>query len=275
MNLIDYLQSRLQCTKLLPFCERTHNMHYFGFSQLVNKEVFVKVFTDKKLYNNELHIYLNYKSERLIDYIEFEDKYIIIIELQNYAPFIWQDDKCIKEAATVIADFHKNYDMNLKPIDLYSRLEKKFNSIKKNTMINQIYEFFILNKNDIEEEYSSMNKTIIHSDFGERNLKYNNGIIELIDFERIKVSIPWLDFVKIFVMEITDQREQNIFLDEYQKLTNLERPSKNLIGLLNFIEALGMIKYLSKIESDVLEKSKDKILSDLYRDSLVNESETR
>lgn len=275
MNLIDYLQSRLQCTKLLPFCERTHNMHYFGFSQLVNKEVFVKVFTDKKLYNNELHIYLNYKSERLIDYIEFEDKYIIIIELQNYAPFIWQDDKCIKEAATVIADFHKNYDMNLKPIDLYSRLEKKFNSIKKNTLINQIYDFFILNKNDIEEEYSSMNKTIIHSDFGERNLKYNNGIIELIDFERIKVSIPWLDFVKIFVMEITDQREQNIFLDEYQKLTNLERPSKNLIGLLNFIEALGMIKYLSKIESDVLEKSKDKILSDLYRDSLVNKSETR
>lgn len=124
----------------------------------------------------------------------------------------------------------------------------------------------------IDSEYSQYRKATIHGDFGLRNLKYHDGKMILIDFERSKKDIYYLDFIKFFYTDLQSNPEQTrFFLKEYYKYVDYPTISKLLESALVFYTGLGILKYTMVFDDKKFEQTGLQMIEDVQQFFVGNE----
>lgn len=230
------------------------NKHYFGFSELYNEKIFIKIFIKKELFESELFIISKLYFDRLIDYLIIDDKYYLILKYMKCFNITENSKKTLFNSGILLADFHKKLSLYSDSIqvkmqnNLCSKINNKFGELDSNLKKHLIpfMNFIYIHSSEINDEYHNLPKTMIHGDFGYRNIKYYNNELVLIDFERCHINIQWYDFVKLFYREAKTINMKTAFLKGYKTKNELFIPSKLIQNTLIFDVALGIYIYTSK-----------------------------
>ncbi|MBF0780792.1 MULTISPECIES: ADP-ribosylglycohydrolase family protein [unclassified Granulicatella] len=243
----------------------SHNKHYFGFSEYFGKNIFIKCYFSKKRFLLEKEILQSLKDDNLLDWSEIYGSYFIVLNFIDMRDMKDNDDIDAFEVGKLLGKFHENVtkENNITNIidivgdktvfqDL-SKLFKKLENHNQFIVLSKIYNVLLEFKSIYENEYNHLNKTVIHGDFGYRNIKSLNNKLTLIDFERVKYDIPWLDFIKIFNRELPDESSQKKCIEGYRKVKDLEIPSPLLVKVLEFYSVLGIYSYTSNIKDTKFE----------------------
>ena len=86
--------------------------------------------------------------------------------------------------------------------------------MKTHYKINQISSHFNVIKHKLSSlDNAFMNKEsikFIHGDFGSRNIKRHNNKFDLIDFERSRLDNVWVEFIKLFELDLCDRKKLNV-----------------------------------------------------------------
>ncbi|MDZ5475617.1 hypothetical protein [Bacillus thuringiensis] len=255
------------------FPHKSHNNHFKGSIVGSGKIVFIKVFRDQSLFINEKKILTQYLAKELICHFNYQTFYFLITPFKNYFEIDFDQEGVIEEAGSLIANFHNKHSnfisrkdrINLSPPS--ERIYKLLNNMKTHYKINQISSHF----NVIKHKLSSLDKEFmnkesikfIHGDFGSRNIKRHNNKFELIDFERSRLDNVWVEFIKLFELDLCDKKKINIFKWSYERVSFLPIISKDLYYLLVFIEVISIYDYTSLNRDPKFEKKADMLLEKL------------
>ncbi|MEI3896090.1 MULTISPECIES: hypothetical protein [Bacillus] len=194
-------------------------------------------------------------AKDLICHFNYQHFYFLITPFKNYFEIDFDKEGVIGEAGSLIANFHNKHSnfisrkdrINLSPPS--ERIYKLLNNMKTHYKINQISSHFNVIKHKLSSlDNAFMNKEsikFIHGDFGSRNIKRHNNKFDLIDFERSRLDNVWVEFIKLFELDLCDRKKINVFKCSYKKVSFLLIISKDLYYLLVFIEVISIYDYVS------------------------------
>lgn len=260
-------------TELEKYQHTSSNSHYYGYSKYYNAEVFVKVFSSIRRFQNEYNALKILCPDEVLDHYECDGIYVLVLKYREYIDVQYATPKDYYQIGVMVATYHiklqnkqligSQYNMQ-NPID---KLISEITNLKEHrkygkliAVYRQLSEFLPI----AQHEYSKMDKILIHGDFGLRNTKLKNGELVLIDFERLKFDIPWNEFGKFFERECNMVQKKE-FLNGYRTVRQLDEPSSLLKNIFDFITAAGIYKYTLKIKDDEFEAIADTILARLNR----------
>lgn len=276
MSLIDVINEKYECD-LSKVKNTSKNTHYVAYSTNYGKKIFVKIFYSKKRYLTELSLLGIVSYPKLIGNYELGDNYAIIQEFVKMENIDDLSTLQVYEYGKLLATFHKNMTKNksdeIRSITrdettLFTRTDKlieKLEAHKDYRRITEIYSKLSEFEAIYVEEYNSMPKVVIHGDFGFRNTKIINGEAVLIDFERSKYDIAWMDLIKFFNREIPSSIQQDEFIKGYNSVQVIMKPSSLLQMILEFYAAIGIYSYTMEIEDAKFEEMADQMISNVEK----------
>lgn len=247
----------------------SYNKCYYGYSDKFKKNIFIKIFNNNNIFkfNREKEIQIKYTNLYIYDF-EILDNKILVLEYREYKNIKLLNNKTIISIANKIAEFHNKkiyYEINA--INLVTKILNTLEKIKKRkdykylkNIVNNYEKFF----NNVNHEEKLINKVNIHGDFSLRNIKLYNNKLEIIDFERSKKSIYFLDFIKFFYTDLNGNKNKiNLFLEKYYKKSNQKNISEIFKHALILYTSLGIMKYTMDINDIEFEKIGLKMLRDV------------
>ncbi|EIC1657207.1 hypothetical protein K9135_002932 [Listeria monocytogenes] len=250
----------------------SYNKHFTGYSEKFEQFVFVKVFTVKNIekFSTELAILKSNQNRYIYDFGSIGYNFLILKDytLEEFEARTLNNYKVLSELSTLIADYHQsNKEKDIPKKDnisfrICSDL-KKLKSRKNYNELCDIYKKLLSMRDVIEVEYNCREKVAIHGDFGVRNIKIHNNQKILIDFERSKKDIYFLDFIKFFYIDLNgDNKLIDYFLERYYNHSNTTKISKLLMHVLIFYVGLGIMKYTLDFEDKEFEDIGLKMIGD-------------
>lgn len=250
----------------------SYNYHYFGYSEKYNMRIFVKIFTKKNIRKFETEVAIVQNNLNLyVDHFEEKEFCFLVLKEQDYEDFNdieLRNKKNIVRLAKCIAKFHLNQNVENIPVKykIAERIDNTLEELKERENYNEIKNVWeqMLEFRDIADFESELYpKVIIHGDFGIRNIKKNKGESTLIDFERSKKDLYYLDFVKFFYIDLKQNNKlKELFLEEYFHISGEKRISKILESFLVFYTGLGIMKYTMDFEDRDFEQIGLKMIED-------------
>lgn len=262
---LEQIVNTLLVGKFKGINHESNNHHYTGYSTKYQKDVFVKVFNEKNLdkFCTELNI-LKTGKERYVDHLPYENYQLLILadyELTDVDAKTLAERKTLSDIAKLIADFHQDTRENEIPVkyNVTRRIQATLRELQGRQNYDElsaVWDTIAVYRETIDFEYSQYQKATIHGDFGLRNLKYHDGKMILIDFERSKKDIYYLDFIKFFYSDLQSEPEHiTFFLKEYYKHVDYPAISKLLESALVFYTGLGILKYTMVFDDKKFEQT--------------------
>ena len=245
----------------------SENKHFIGFSKKLGEKVFVKIFKDPLKYRLEYRVLRN-KGNCLLTFPEYS---ALVLKYEDYTPLNKENVNAedIIKIAELISDFHRGNWLSIendKEISLEKVLGKnvyRLSDRKEYTKIYELYSKFLRNISKLDEEYEKT-LVLIHGDFGFRNIMRKADDVVLIDFERVKYSSYYLDFIKYFYQDLNnDKFKKELFLKHYYERSSEKVLSEELEYCLIFISALGILNYTKRVEDKEFEELGLKMLEDV------------
>lgn len=278
---LDQIVNTLLVGKFKGINHESNNHHYTGFSNKYQKNIFVKVFNKKNSdkFDTELNI-LKADKERYVDYLAYENYLLLILtdyELTDIDAKMLAEGKTLSDIAKLIAHFHQKTPKNEIPVKhaVCYRIQESLQGLlgrQNYAELSAIWDTIAVYRGTIDSEYSQYRKATIHGDFGLRNLKYHDGKMILIDFERSKKDIYYLDFIKFFYTDLQSNPEQTrFFLKEYYKYVDYPTISKLLESALVFYTGLGILKYTMVFDDKKFEQTGLQMIEDVQQFFVGNE----
>ncbi len=231
-----------------------YNILLYGYSEKYSEKIFIKLFPISRYekYINEFNT-VKY-SDYYIDNFKIENFNVLVLkylDLFDIDSSYFNKKENINELAILLANFHKNNNPDiLKNNDnIVTRIKKVLDNIaniEEYPEIITIWNMLKINSKDIFDEYNH-SKSIIHGDIWIGNIKVYNDKLILIDFERSKNDIYYLDFIKLFYEEFdSDKNKINYFLKSYYNHTDNKPITKELELYLLFYVGIGILSFNTK-----------------------------
>ena len=245
----------------------SENMHFKGFSKRLRERVFVKIFKDPLKYRLEYRVLRN-KGNFLLTFPEY---FALVLKYEDYTPLNKENVNAedIIKIAGVISEFHRGNWFSIeheKGFSLEKVLDKNVYRLadrKEFTKICELHSKIQKNISKLDEEYGKT-LVLIHGNFGFRNIMRKADDIVLIDFERVKYSSYYLDFIKYFYQDLdNDKFKKELFLKHYYEHSTEEVLSEELEYCMIFISALGILNYTKRVEDKEFEELGLKMLTDV------------
>ena len=245
----------------------SENKHFIGFSKKLGERVFVKIFKDPLKYRLEYRVLRN-KGNFLLTFPEY---FALVLKYEDYTPLNKENVNAedIIKIAGVISEFHRGNWFSIeheKGFSLEKVLDKNVYRLadrKEFTKICELHSKIQKNISKLDEEYGKT-LVLIHGDFGFRNIMRKADDIVLIDFERVKYSSYYLDFIKYFYQDLdNDKFKKELFLKHYYEHSTEEVLSEELEYCMIFISALGILNYTKRVEDKEFEELGLKMLTDV------------
>ena len=254
-------------TNLQQINHISENTHFIGFSKRLRERVFVKIFKDPLKYRLEYRVLRN-KGNFLLTFPEY---FALVLKYEDYTPLNKENVNAedIIKIAGVISEFHRGNWFSIeheKGFSLEKVLDKNVYRLadrKEFTKICELHSKIQKNISKLDEEYGKT-LVLIHGDFGFRNIMRKADDIVLIDFERVKYSSYYLDFIKYFYQDLdNDKFKKELFLKHYYEHSTEEVLSEELEYCMIFISALGILNYTKRVEDKEFEELGLKMLEDV------------
>lgn len=246
----------------------SYNKHYYGYSDSFQQKVFIKIFEDRKKFDQEKKSVLLFTGNYITDFC-LDNKFILVLRFIEYSEIESLSNNEIAKIAERIASFHMGTNLNHCEDEskISEKIKRTLNKVKKRndfiyleTLVLKFQEFFEL----VDIEYMNTERVRIHGDFSLRNLKKNRGEIELFDFERSSQNNYYLDFIKFFYIDLMSQNEKiELFLSHYYANSSSEPISVLLKHAFILYTALGIMKYTMDFEDDNFEEVGFRMLQDV------------
>lgn len=243
----------------LKILDSNFNDNIIAYSELLNKKVYIKIFSDKSKFACE-QLILDYFSNETGFIIsgELSDNYYCICDYKEYKPFKIRCDEDIINVAKLISNFHSKTMPIIDKLPEYEklscRIKRSMGEVKEiSPDENLLSAYYNLMSHsaliDIEQE--SFPPVCLHGDFGERNIVQVGTAgteLKLIDFERVKKGVYWQDFIKFFERELIEGEKRILFIRSYEDnyYEKIKIPSGLFTIADKFYNVLGIYKYTSK-----------------------------
>lgn len=276
---IDLVVQALVGNRIKHIEHESLNRIYAGYLQKYGKNVFVKAYKqgqqNKFLVEMAVNRQLNNRylgQNRLTTMID-DFSYILILEDLSLKDLNWpnNEEKLAHEMGRQVAWFHTT----VQPVqgmpnttDLVKIVEASIMTVvSKETRdaLLHINEKFHDNRhfwNDLKMTES----VVLHGDVGVRNFKIIENEVVLIDFERARVGIKYVDFVKLFYQDFRlDPKLIDAFKAGYLKIGTLEEISENIKWYAIFYTAIGIYKYTEKIDDQNFKLIGEQMFDDCCR----------
>lgn len=253
-----------------------YNLLFYGFSKKYNQKVFLKLFPKYRedRFLNELNALKNNNNNFFVDNFESENYFILILKYLEFVDLdknYFNKKENIEKLAILLAEFHNqdNPDIICKGRNIIDRINDNINRIKARKEYPEVLEIWNklkINSLSVSEEYDNYIKKDIHGDVWIGNIKLHNDKLILLDFERSKKDIYYLDFLKIFYEEFyTDKEKINFFLESYYAISNNEKISKELEIYLLFYTGLGILSFTINFQDKNFERTGFRMIEDVKK----------
>lgn len=250
----------------------SYNYHYAGYSEVYEKRIFVKIFDKKYTHKYEKEVFITQSSTSYyVDHFEKGQFCFLIldeVDFQDFSPEEFLSRRNLAKIARRIATFHNNNEvkkLTVKP-EISERIENTLEKLKNRDNyleIRQVWEQMKEFKEIANLESELYEKVVIHGDFGARNIKKSKHEPILIDFERSKEDIFYLDFIKFFYIDLKQNKQlKDFFLKEYYRICETQEISKILESFFVFYTGLGIMKYTMDFEDKEFEQVGHKMIDD-------------
>jgi thiamine kinase-like enzyme len=229
-------------------CKNNYNTTICGYSNALQKKVFIKIFAERDKYENEKQVCLSMISECGFIDSNDDETYYIVYAFRNYKDIVI-NKRNIREIAALIADFHKTAIAFNKPSEMLShKLIRSMDEIRvflTDKKLEDIYDKISSYFDFLDIEERLIGEVTVHGDFGTRNIKECDGKLYLIDFERAGRGCFWLDFNKFFNREIKNPNSKKTFLEAYSQAfgSKFLMPASLYRMAQLFYSVLGVYKY--------------------------------
>jgi len=248
MSMINYFDVKYD-GEFKELKNNSTNRHFYGYSNLYNEEVFIKCIEQSILFQSEVAMTRFLYPDRLLDTGEIKNIGFILYRWMDLEELIIDQRNMFYELGIKLAKFHMEAEQRC-GFDFDSKISKKikelFNKLPpvcQHIISDSTMSRFYLISDYIDAEYQTTNSTIIHGDFGLRNVKLFKSEIVLLDFERCRRDIAWMDLIKFFNREANTPEKKKRFLIGYRCVKELPEPSHQLKMALILYEAMGILKY--------------------------------
>ncbi len=267
--ILEYINKKY-LADLTRYNHISKNKHYVGYSEYFNQKIFVKSYNAIDKYYNEINVLKDVRPNIILDNFIYNYYYIICFKYIDMKD-VDKTTYSMYEYGKLIAKFHKSMFLenrynSFKSIDLTKDIDRMMSKIvfrDKYKRIKNVYDLIKRRENQYSTEYNNLPKKIIHGDFGFRNIKVIGENLELIDFDFVKITIAYMDFIKFFHTENLKSSDINSFINGYNSIYPLNIPSELLIKVLEFHTAVGIYSYTMKIQDKDFESKADKIINNL------------
>ncbi len=238
---------------------KSKNQHYVGHSKQLNKSIFVKFFNSKKRYDTELTLLEVVVRPVLLGSYEHVGCSAILLEYCDMKEVTEMSMASAYEYGGLLGRFHRvstqERTQRIKCLSgdlstLFARIDEtmeRLSSHQEYRKVFRVYSSLLKFKVIYQQEYEGLAKVVLHGDFGLRNIKRVGNAPVLIDFERAKYDIAWMDLVKFFNREAQSEHLQSAFLEGYQAEHDIAIPSPLLQKVLEFYAAIGIYSYTMQI----------------------------
>lgn len=263
MDIKQFLQKKL-AAELTQITHQSLNRTFAGYSNAMQQQVFIKVFTQKikfmteKTVNQEL-------NKRVLDSFTIADTpQLFVLVMTDLAPLDLKQQvtpELAFEMGVKLAQFHQQ----VKPFtgiypnnNLFAKAEWDIAHLEKLAVREQLHA--LLNCFDslklvITTDLHHCSTTVLHGDVGVRNYKLINDQLALIDFERARMGVNYQDFIKLFYQDFSlDPDMIDAFLSGYHKSGIQVKISQLTQIFLIFITAIGIMCYTDKVVDQDFEK---------------------
>lgn len=226
----------------------SYNRHYSGYSERLNKKVFIKVFEDEKKFEKEKAIVLSMTENYVQDFM-LEGRFVLVLDYKDYQEITTLSDSDLVEIAKIISYFHKYTRLDLEEHD--KNISDKIDATLAKLIDRENYGYLekIVSSfrglyGHINQAFINTEKVTIHGDFTLRNIKMYSNTLELIDFERASKTTYYMDFIKFFYIDLDSQKDKiDLFLSSYYKDSGFKPISQVLQYALILYSGLGIMKY--------------------------------
>lgn len=255
-NVISFLSNKYS-SMLQPSSGYTLNHCFLGYSYYFKKDIFIKIYNNEKRYNTEKIILENTDKSRILASLSVNKYFVNILEDRDYSDVDDFSSEVSYEAGVLLAKYHKannnlkeeikiirNEDSILENINNFLMNLKDYPKIEK---LREIYDTLFIFRDLITTEYKSLDKVVMHGDFGLRNIKYLNGRLTLIDFESSKVGLAYRDVIKFYAIDCNNSNLKEAFSKGYKSISPLTIPSPLLKQVLLFYTALEVYNFTIKV----------------------------
>ena len=256
------LQEKLKAT-LTQITHESLNSTFVGYSELYKQVIFVKVFSQEGKFLTEKTVNEQLNS-RVLGFFTIENPQRFILVMKDCDPIDLKlplTTELAFEMGQELSAFHQN----VKPFEgiylneqLFKKVEMDVSSLKNIAVKDRLEELlkaFNPIKAKIEHDLCAYSTVVLHGDVGVRNYKLVNGKLRLIDFERARKGVNYQDFIKLFYQDFNLNKNLiSSFIEGYRtKGAKVEILPETQVFLI-FITAVGIMKYVEKIEDQPFEK---------------------
>lgn len=256
------LQEKLKAT-LTQITHESLNSTFVGYSELYKQVIFVKVFSQEGKFLTEKTVNEQLNS-RVLGFFTIENPQRFILIMEDCDPIDLKlplTAELAFEMGQELSAFHQNVklfeDIYLNE-QLFKKVETDVSSLKNIAVKDRLEELlkaFNPIKAKIEHDLCAYSTVVLHGDVGVRNYKLVNGKLRLIDFERARKGVNYQDFIKLFYQDFKLNKNLiSSFIEGYRaKGAKVEILPETQVFLI-FITAVGIMKYVEKIEDQPFEK---------------------
>lgn len=242
------------------------------FSKTLNKRISIKVFSDSKIYLNEVNILKKLDESSLVEAKKIGLVYLLIKEYKAYKDIISIDINNAYKVGSLLASSHLDLcslDLSIKQEDsssIFPRLIEMLDKLKDisiYTRLVSVYDKLLITKAIIDEEYKYLPKTNIYNSLTIKNIKsYENNLI-ITNNSDIIFDNQFLDLINLMVNEELDNVTKKLVISGYTETLNIEAPSKLFLSALSFYCELSKYVSLYEKDSDFLRKESLYVTSDI------------
>ncbi|ASP40049.1 hypothetical protein CHH28_15815 [Bacterioplanes sanyensis] len=271
MKIIERLSREYDCD-LTSLDHPSKNLHFSGRSKRLNKDIFVKLYDSKKRCSTELAILEVLQSSTLLGSYEYGECRAVILEYCDMQDVTEMSMATAYDYGILLGRFHKVAtnertqqirELSGESSTLFARIDETIGRISSHpayAKVLRIYHELSQFSAVYQQEYEALPKVVLHGDFGLRNIKLVENAPVLIDFERSKYDIAWMDLVKFFNREALDENLQARFLEGYQTQYPIAVPTPLLQKVLEFYTAIGIYSYTMHIPDQAFRLMGDRMI---------------
>ncbi|BDR60962.1 phosphotransferase [Lactobacillus xylocopicola] len=228
-----------------------------GYSQKYNRQVFVKVFAQLRKLQTEKAVNQQLNS-RVLEWFRLEGADLFALVMTDLAPVALTGQITPQVAHTMgerLADFHrqvKPFPGIVSSAALFVKAQGDIANLKDQDVrdkFEELFDAFSKLEAPIAADIQSNSRYVLHGDVGVRNYQYVAGSLVLIDFERARLGVNYLDFVKLFYQDFELDKELiEAFLDGYSSSGLQVEVHEEAQAFLIFMTAIGIMKYTDQID---------------------------
>lgn len=271
MKIVERLSREYDCD-LTPLDHESKNLHFSGRSKRLNKDILVKLYDSKKRCSTELAILEVLQSPTLLGSYECGECRAVILEYCDMQDVTEMSMATACDYGILLGRFHKVAtnertqqirELSGESSTLFARIDETIGRISSHpayAKVLRIYHELSQFRAVYQQEYEALPKVVLHGDFGLRNIKLVENAPVLIDFERSKYDIAWMDLMKFFNREALDENLQARFLEGYQTQYPIAVPTPLLQKVLEFYTAIGVYSYTMHIPDQAFRLMGDRMI---------------